>query len=197
MSIMYTESYLAHHGIKGQKWGIRRFQNEDGSYKPGAEGRYSGNGAGDNPKIKKNKNLVAKYKEYSDSYEKTSKYGDKTDEAWAKVYAARKKLGKTAIGRTINAIKGKSDEVKEYNKLFEKASAMSDKYDKMVAADREKYNALGKNRISRILNAIKASNLQKKVSDQYGIVESHKQKMPIGTKTDGYSKQWKPSGIKY
>lgn len=28
---------IAHHGIKGQKWGIRRFQNPDGSYT--AEGR--------------------------------------------------------------------------------------------------------------------------------------------------------------
>ena len=25
-------SYLIHHGILGQKWGVRRFQNEDGSY---------------------------------------------------------------------------------------------------------------------------------------------------------------------
>ena len=32
--------YLMHHGIKGQKWGIRRYQDEDGSYKSGAEGRY-------------------------------------------------------------------------------------------------------------------------------------------------------------
>lgn len=28
---------LRHHGIKGQKWGVRRFQNEDGSYT--SEGR--------------------------------------------------------------------------------------------------------------------------------------------------------------
>lgn len=25
------QTFLAHHGIKGQKWGIRRFQNKDGS----------------------------------------------------------------------------------------------------------------------------------------------------------------------
>lgn len=24
--------YLVHHGIKGQRWGVRRYQNEDGSY---------------------------------------------------------------------------------------------------------------------------------------------------------------------
>lgn len=28
---MEQYTYLAHHGIKGQKWGVRRFQNKDGS----------------------------------------------------------------------------------------------------------------------------------------------------------------------
>jgi len=32
--------YLAHHGIKGQKWGIRRFQNPDGSLTAEGKKRY-------------------------------------------------------------------------------------------------------------------------------------------------------------
>ena len=31
---------LYHHGIKGQKWGVRRFTNEDGSLTPAGEERY-------------------------------------------------------------------------------------------------------------------------------------------------------------
>lgn len=32
--------YLAHHGIKGQRWGVRRYQNKDGSYTQAGLARY-------------------------------------------------------------------------------------------------------------------------------------------------------------
>ena len=31
---------LQHHGIKGQKWGVRRFQKKDGSLTPAGKKRY-------------------------------------------------------------------------------------------------------------------------------------------------------------
>lgn len=37
---MESNSFLEHHGIKGQKWGIRRYQNEDGSLTPEGRERY-------------------------------------------------------------------------------------------------------------------------------------------------------------
>ena len=42
----FETDYLAHHGIKGQKWGVRRFQNPDGTRTEEGKKRYgSGNGA--------------------------------------------------------------------------------------------------------------------------------------------------------
>lgn len=43
MTVLYyeTSNELYHHGVKGMKWGRRRYQNEDGSLKPAGRGRYS------------------------------------------------------------------------------------------------------------------------------------------------------------
>lgn len=38
--VCYDSTYIAHHGIKGQKWGVRRYQNPDGSLTDAGRARY-------------------------------------------------------------------------------------------------------------------------------------------------------------
>lgn len=35
-----SDASLSHHGIKGMRWGVRRFQNKDGSLKNAGKKRY-------------------------------------------------------------------------------------------------------------------------------------------------------------
>ena len=62
---------LQHHGIKGQKWGVRRYQYADGSLTPAGKQRYNGNGSD----VKDTATYAVKYtrtqitgKQYVDGY---------------------------------------------------------------------------------------------------------------------------------
>lgn len=50
----YYENELYHHGIKGQKWGVRRYQNTDGTLKSVGKKRY--HSVGIKSKIAKHQN---------------------------------------------------------------------------------------------------------------------------------------------
>ena len=43
------DSYIAHHGIIGMKWGVRRYQNKDGTLTNAGKTRYSTDGDADSP----------------------------------------------------------------------------------------------------------------------------------------------------
>lgn len=62
---MYNESYLAHHGVKGMKWGVRRYQNEDGSLNARGIKRYSGKHGATKYVIDTNKALIETNKKRS------------------------------------------------------------------------------------------------------------------------------------
>lgn len=47
-----SDSFLYHHGIKGQKWGVRRFQNLDRSLTPAGKERYGRGNSEESGKVK-------------------------------------------------------------------------------------------------------------------------------------------------
>lgn len=104
----YYESELYHHGIKGQKWGERRFRNEDGTLTEAGKKRYYkeaskdakeyarakmyyGEGAGTRRKlIKASVNEKSKDPDYKEAFDKALSEQDMSEHA-EKAKAERKR----------------------------------------------------------------------------------------------------------
>ena len=106
---------LYHHGIKGQRWGIRRYQNENGTLTTAGKKKYR---RGDKLDITKedssitrgvkndynkmsDKEFASKYKTTKNTYRRrVNKYGDPYKNSplvkWAKKQNAKKRNGMTA-----------------------------------------------------------------------------------------------------
>lgn len=74
VKIVAPEDYLMHHGIEGQKWGIRRFQNEDGSLTPAGRSRYGYTGKKYGERVRTNMALgMTKEKAEQEAYKTTNR----------------------------------------------------------------------------------------------------------------------------
>lgn len=94
-----SDDYLEHHGTKGMKWGIRRFQNKDGSLTPAGKKRRANEQA--DAKVKRietrTANKIKKMKEEAKINRKVDKAQAKAD---AKLAKAQEKYGPKKKGST-------------------------------------------------------------------------------------------------
>lgn len=131
------DDQLAHHGIKGQKWGVRKYQYEDGLLTPAGRARYDVG-----PAELKSKRKIAKRLNAADNMISDAKYVER--KASRKIAKYEKKLSKLEgkdskraqhksekIGAKLNteketrksAVKTQKDVSKMRNEVIKKATA--------------------------------------------------------------------------
>lgn len=160
--VVYSSDYLAHHGILGQKWGVRRFQNADGSLTPKGKMRYKVNEDGSISKKSGNERKSEKKESLSYNYKTGDRYmnSDRYKKASiTNVYNYRKVLlgEKNANKLEYKADKYGTNSNKEAKKELVKKAVIGTV---AVAAlvNSKNIMAIGRNYISSAKNAIMVNN---------------------------------------
>jgi len=131
MIYVKKKNELMHFGIKGQKWGVRNYQNPDGTLTEEGRARYRFDASTDlDKKGNLNKTGKEKFKHLQKEDERTWGNNDensRNNEYEAQSYANSLLLNKTRNNKTLqkrkaelNSLDGESDEYNQkWNKLFE------------------------------------------------------------------------------
>lgn len=131
------DDYLAHHGILGMKWGVRRYQNKDGTLTPAGRKHYGdgGDDIPDNESIEKKKERIRKSRSAKKLYDNADLFTDKElSEAYGRL-AVEKKI-KDLIPKEKNKGKEFIDKalsvVDTANKVLDSGTKMYTNVDKLM-----------------------------------------------------------------
>lgn len=116
-----VSNYIAHSGIKGQRWGVRRYQNEDGTLTEEGKQRYGYYDRSDGSKD---------YKRLQKDAEKDAKEYARAKAFYGEGAGTRRKQIKNLISERMK------DE--DYKAAFERNLAQQDMSKHQKAADRER-----------------------------------------------------------
>ena len=134
------ESDLAHHGIKGQKWGVRRFQDDDGSLTAAGKERYRSGTEGKQLSRAEKRSIR---KEYRKSQRERNKELNAINEKYDK------KKAENAFGFDSGSA---SDRLKKHLKNeYERSQAINKWDQKNLDARRQLRTDLGKKKTDTLL----------------------------------------------
>lgn len=183
-----TKDELYHHGVKGQKWGLRQYQNPDGSLTPAGREHYGYGEARDRlGKAKDNlRNLREKQATRDFLYGDFGRITKKGRQLRKDIRSARNDVREARKDYKQAKFDHKRDEdlaaVKDYQKKFSKVDKLGDKMDdmwekglsdskqykkyeaeyaKLNTEMRQAYKKTGRNLVERVYNNIKYEKVPK------------------------------------
>ena len=140
---LFTLDELYHHGIKGMKWNVRRFQNKDGSLTPAGKKRYNKDATWDGPLpklgelAKMKKEDPARYSQYK-AYEKAQGFDKQAKQHSKDAQKAVKNAGKDNknfdaenLGKSLESAKNLYDQYGDTARTMAKNQATKEARDKI------------------------------------------------------------------
>lgn len=172
---MTENVYLAHHGIKGMRWGVRRYQNDDGSLTNAGKSRYSTGSVKrqyvkDTPKTRRIKREKAIQKEYEDGYsildDAYSKYmtGLNNSKQQYKSDKQANKKDKYAKARRIERDKAVK---KQFAEDLRAMDEVENRYTKALEASKQQYKDEKKARKKEIKQTYKDLNKNASIGEKF------------------------------